>query len=114
MARPPLEVADVIRAHRDDFLAAREGRVSALERRLLDDLVACRTAARGGHVQQCAQCGQLQIAYNSCRNRHCPKCQQRERAEWLADRQAPVATSKSPTCGRVKLLHPEAAGRVAS
>jgi hypothetical protein len=88
MARPPLEVADVIRAHRDDYLAAREGRVSALERRLLDDLAACRTAARGGHVQQCAQCGRLQIAYNSCRNRHCPKCQQLKRAEWLADRQA--------------------------
>ena len=88
MARPPLEVADVVRAHRDDLLTARDGHLSAVERRVLDDIAACRTAARGGHVQQCAQCGRRQVAYNSCRNRHCPKCQQLERDEWLADRQA--------------------------
>ena len=49
---------------------------------------ACRTAALGGHVEQCADCGQVRIAYNSCRNRHCPKCQGLARAEWLADRRA--------------------------
>ena len=90
MARQRLELADVVRAHRARFTTYREGRVSAAERRVLDDIVACRTAARGGHVERCDACGHLRIAYNSCRNRHCPKCQELARAEWLADRQQEV------------------------
>ena len=86
MARPRLELADVVRAHRPRFVAHRGGRISAAERRVLDDIVACRTAARGGHVERCDACGHLKIAYNSCRNRHCPKCQELARAAWVADR----------------------------
>lgn len=88
MARPPLEVADIVRAHGDDYVASREGLISSVERRVLDDIATCRTAACGGHVQKCDQCGVVEISYNSCRNRHCPKCRQRDRDEWLADRQA--------------------------
>src|SRR5262245_66563126 len=51
-------------------------------------ITACRTAVLGGHVEQCDDCGATRIAYNSCRNRHCPKCQRLARAQWLADRQA--------------------------
>lgn len=88
MARQRLEVADVVRAHRERFIAARGGRLSAAERRVLDDLAACRTAACGGHVERCDACGFERIAYNSCRNRHCPKCQGAARAAWLAEREA--------------------------
>ncbi|MCP4002912.1 MAG: IS91 family transposase [bacterium] len=90
MARRRLEVADVVRAHRDDLVASRGGRLSGAERRVLDDIAACRTAARGGHVERCDQCGHQRIAYNSCRNRHCPKCQETARAEWTADREREV------------------------
>src|SRR2546425_9955085 len=90
MARQRLELADIVRVHRQSYLAHRQGRVSAAERRVLDDIVACRTAARGGHVERCDACGHLRIAYNSCRNRHCPKCQELARAEWLAERQHEV------------------------
>ncbi len=85
-----MELADVVRIHRPRFVAERGGRVSAAERRVLDDIVACRTAARGGHVERCDACGHLRIAYNSCRNRHCPKCQELARAAWVADRQQEV------------------------
>ena len=90
MPRRRLEVADVVRAHRDDFVAYRAGRVSGAERRVLDDITACRTAARGGHVEQCERCGHQRISYNSCRNRHCPKCQETARAEWTAEREREV------------------------
>lgn len=80
--RPPrLEVAEVIRRYRDDYEEALP--VSAEQRRVLRDLVACRTAALGGHLRRCDACGHEEIAYNSCRNRHCPKCQARKQAEWL-------------------------------
>ncbi len=90
MGRPRLEVADVVRAHREDFVASRGGRLSAAERRVLDDIASCRTAVRGGHVEQCDQCGHQRIAYNSCRNRHCPKCQETARAEWTAEREQEI------------------------
>jgi hypothetical protein len=79
-------VAAVI-AEAGDAYQARYGTVRA-ERRLLRDLVACRTAALGGHKQQCAQCGHEVLTYNSCRNRHCPTCQGPARARWLAARAA--------------------------
>ncbi len=79
--RSAWEVADVIRAHGEAFLA-KHG-LSAEPRRALLDLVECRTAALGGHVQRCIDCAHERIAYNSCRNRHCPKCQALARARWL-------------------------------
>jgi hypothetical protein len=81
--RPALEVADVIREHGDAFVAKYGGTLTAAQRKALADLSVCRTAALGGHVQRCADCGHERIAYNSCRNRHCPKCQALARARWL-------------------------------
>ncbi len=81
--RPALEVADILREHGEAFLAKYGGRLTRTQRKALRDLSVCRTAALGGHVQRCADCGQERIAYNSCRNRHCPKCQALARARWL-------------------------------
>src|SRR5438552_1509785 len=81
--RPALEVADVIRQHGDAFVAQYGGSLTAAQRKALRDLARCRTAALGGHVWRCADCGHERIAYNSCRNRHCPKCQALARARWL-------------------------------
>jgi hypothetical protein len=81
--RPTWEVADVIRAHGDEFVQQYGATLTAAQRQALRDLAACRTAARGGHVERCADCGHERIAYNSCRNRHCPKCQATARAVWL-------------------------------
>jgi len=81
--RPALEVADVIRAHGDAFTTKYGSTLTAAQRRALRALARCRTAALGGHVQRCADCGHERIAYNSCRNRHCPKCQALARARWL-------------------------------
>jgi len=85
--RPVLEVAEVIRQHGAAFLDRYGGVLSATQRKALRDLAACRTAVLGGHVERCLDCGQERIAYNSCRNRHCPKCQALARARWL-DQQA--------------------------
>jgi Transposase zinc-binding domain len=64
------------------------GHLGRVERRVMGAITACRTAALGGHVEQCDDCGTIRIAYNSCRNRHCPKCQGLARAQWLANRRA--------------------------
>jgi hypothetical protein len=85
--RPAVEVADVIREHGNEFTARYGALLTVAQRKALRDLAACRTAALGGHVERCADCGHERIAYNSCRNRHCPKCQALARARWL-DRQA--------------------------
>jgi Putative transposase/Transposase zinc-binding domain len=82
-ARAALEVADLLRTHGAAFQQQYGERLTTAQRRALRDLVACRTAALGGHVERCADCGQERIAYNSCRNRHCPKCQATARARWL-------------------------------
>jgi hypothetical protein len=84
--RPGLEVADIFRRHGDAFRAAQGGRLSLDQRRVMTAIEVCRTAARGGHVEQCDDCGLVRIAYNSCRNRHCPKCQGLARAQWVAER----------------------------
>jgi hypothetical protein len=84
--RPPLEVADVFRQYAQPFLA-RFG-ASPQQRRVLRDVQACRTAALGGHIDACNRCGHQVISYNSCRNRHCPKCQGPARARWQAARAA--------------------------
>jgi hypothetical protein len=81
--RPAVEVAEVIRQYGEAFLAQYGSTLTADQRRALRALAACRTAALGGHVQRCADCGHERIAYNSCRNRHCPKCQALARARWL-------------------------------
>jgi ribosomal protein L37AE/L43A len=83
MTRPRLEVAEVIRSCRDAFLQRYGARLAPERRRALDDLTACRTAAPGGHVLQCPQCGHQVVSYNSCGNRHCPKCQATAAARWL-------------------------------
>jgi hypothetical protein len=75
------EVADIFRAHEDHFLDHYS--TSGEQRKVLRDLIACRTAALGGHVRQCDECQHLEISYNSCRNRHCPKCQRHNNAQWL-------------------------------
>ncbi|HEX6512581.1 MAG TPA: IS91 family transposase [Chloroflexota bacterium] len=85
--RPALEVADVIRHYGDGFMERYGGVLSDAQRKALRDLAACRTAVLGGHVEHCLDCGHERIAYNSCRNRHCPKCQALARARWL-DQQA--------------------------
>jgi len=83
-----LEVADIFRqigpAYREEHAAA----LSSGQRRVMRDIERCRTAALGGHVEQCDECGHQRISFNSCRNRHCPKCQSLVRAQWLEDRQA--------------------------
>src|SRR5271169_1988969 len=83
-----LEVADIFRRHGDAFRTAQRGRLLPDQRRVMAAIEACRTATLGGHVEQCDDCGMVRIAYNSCRDRHCPKCQGLARAQWLADRQA--------------------------
>ena len=85
---PVLEVADVFRRHGEAFRQARAEHLGRVERRVMGAITACRTAVLGGHVEQCDDCGATRIAYNSCRNRHCPKCQGSARAQWLAERQA--------------------------
>jgi hypothetical protein len=87
MTRPRPTVAEVIRSVRDEFLGDDPG-LTPEQRRALDDLAACRTAALGGHVLECPECGYQQIAYNSCGNRHCPTCQATASARWLEARAA--------------------------
>jgi hypothetical protein len=82
-ARPLLEVADVIRSHGEAFLQKYGSHLSATQKKALRDLALCRTAALGGHVERCLDCGHERPSYNSCRNRHCPKCQALSRARWL-------------------------------
>ena len=83
--RPEWEVADVIREYGEAFESRQGGRLGGSQMQALRDLARCRTAALGGHVERCLDCGRDRIAYNSCRNRHCPKCQARTRARWLAE-----------------------------
>ena len=83
-----LEVADIFRQCGPVFRAENAQSLSRAQRRVMSAIEQCRTAALGGHVEQCDACGHQRIAYNSCRNRHCPKCQSLARAQWLSDRQA--------------------------
>jgi hypothetical protein len=87
LARPRWEVADVIREHGEAFLARHGGHLTGVQKKTLRDLARCRTSALGGHVEECLDCHHIRVAYNSCRNRHCPKCQALARARWL-DQQA--------------------------
>ena len=87
MTRPPFEVADVIRTAGDSFRRRYHAALTWPQQKVLDAIAGCRTAALGGHRDQCASCGHQAISYNSCRNRHCPKCQTGARDQWLAKRQ---------------------------
>jgi hypothetical protein len=83
-----LEVADIFRRHGEAYRQAHGSHLGRTERRIMGAIEACRTATLGGHIERCADCGLIRVAYNSCRNRHCPKCQGPARAAWLAERQA--------------------------
>jgi hypothetical protein len=90
VVRPALEVADILRDHGHAWREANRGHVSLDQLKVMSAIERCRTAALGGHVARCenAACGHTVIAYNSCRNRHCPKCQAAASRRWLADREA--------------------------
>ena len=83
-----MEVADIFRAHGSAWIGANKGHVSLGQLKVISAIKACRTAALGGHVARCEDCQHALIAYNSCRNRHCPKCQGSAARAWLADREA--------------------------
>jgi hypothetical protein len=88
VARPALEVADIFRGHGPAWRQANAGHVSLDQLKVMSAIESCRTAALGGHVLRCEKCSHDLIAYNSCRNRHCPKCQGAAAQEWLAEREA--------------------------
>jgi hypothetical protein len=88
MNRPTLEVADIVRRAGNSFWQQQQSHFAWPHRKVLDAIVRCRTAALGGHLDQCVRCGHQAISFNSCRNRHCPKCQGNARAKWLAARSA--------------------------
>ncbi len=88
MSRPDLEVADIFRAHGPAWRCAQAGHLSLGQLKVMSAIEQCRSAALGGHVLLCPACEQTQIAYNSCRNRHCPKCQASAARRWLEARQA--------------------------
>src|ERR1700680_4175741 len=85
---PALELADIFRIHGPAYLATFGASLSAGQRKALRDITICRTAALGGHVEQCDRCGHRTTAFSPCRNRHCPKCQSATRAAWLEQRAA--------------------------
>jgi len=88
MSRPALEVADIFRGHGPAWRQANAGHVSLGQLKVMAAIENCRTAALGGHVARCEDCSHTLIAYNSCRNRHCPKCQGAAAKQWLAEREA--------------------------
>jgi len=88
MPQPKLEVADIFRRHGEAWRTANAAHVSLAQRRVMTAIEICRTAALGGHVERCEDCAHLRIAYNSCRNRHCNKCQWSAAQEWLEARKA--------------------------
>jgi hypothetical protein len=88
MSGPALEVADIFRSHGPAWRAANAGHVSLGQLKVMSAIERCRTVALGGHVLRCEDCSHTQIAYNSCRNRHCPKCQGAAARTWMEEREA--------------------------
>ncbi len=86
MERPRFEVADAFRLYGDAYRQTHASSMSLDQLRIMKDIETCRTAALGGHVEACEECGVIQISYNSCCNRHCPKCQFLAKAKWLRAR----------------------------
>src|SRR5437667_4451309 len=87
MTRPPLEVADIVRAQGNRFIENNRRWIHWTHRKVLQAIAHCRTAALGGHRDQCSRCGYRAISFNSCRDRHCPECQAHARDQWLQARQ---------------------------
>jgi hypothetical protein len=87
VTRPPFEVADIVRQHSDRVLDAHRAWVTKQHRHVLQAIAQCRTAALGGHRDRCEQCAQPALSYNSCRNRHCPKCLTAARDSWVTARE---------------------------
>jgi len=87
MSRPTLEVADILRTHGDRFIEQNRSWLSYQHLKVLRAIRRCRTSALGGHLDNCSHCGHSAISFNSCRNRHCPKCQAQARQRWLAARE---------------------------
>jgi hypothetical protein len=88
VGRPALEVADIFRTHGPAWREAQHGHLSLGQLKVMSAIEQCRSAALGGHVLRCPACGTTEISYNSCRNRHCPKCQSSAAQRWLEARQA--------------------------
>lgn len=88
MVRPHLEVADILQRHGAAYRARHAGHISLTQLKVMSAIETCRTAILGGHVESCTACGHRRTAYNSCRNRHCPKCQGAAARDWLAAREA--------------------------
>ena len=86
MSRPQLEVADIIRSAGAGFIARNRHWLRWAHLKVLLAIARCRTAALGGHIDECSRCGHRAISYNSCRNRHCPRCQTGARERWIAAR----------------------------
>lgn len=105
--RPAFEVADVINSHWQDILCSEQ--FNTWQLRTLDAIRRCRTASLGGHVDLCTSCGHVRISYNSCRNRHCPKCQQIQREKWIQAREAELIPT---TYFHVVFTLPEALNRL--
>ena len=87
MNRPTFEVADIVRTHGPQFLERNRAWLSYHQTRVLRAIQRCRTAALGGHLDTCSRCGHSTISFNSCRDRHCPKCQAQARQRWLSARE---------------------------
>jgi PHP family Zn ribbon phosphoesterase len=90
--KPALEVADILRVHFDEYL--QDHHCTAEELAAVNAIIKCRTAALGGHVRQCDRCSKIQIAYNSCNNRHCPKCGGFEKAQSFGKAQEQVSRAR--------------------
>src|SRR3954451_9804137 len=87
MKRPSLEMADIVRSAGRNFIERNRSWLNRLHLKVLTAIERCRTAALGGHLDECVRCGHRAISFNSCRNRHCPKCQANARDRWLEARQ---------------------------
>ena len=95
--RSRLELADILRLFGPSY--AQTHSVSPVEQRIIDDLIACRTARLGGHLEHCSVWGFERPAYNSCRNRHCPKCQTVTKMRWVEARRAELLPTRKPLWG---------------
>jgi Transposase zinc-binding domain len=93
MTRPTFEVADILRAQGDRFLDRYRSSFDFQQLKAFRAILRCRTAALGGHRDACPSCGHQAISYNSCRNRHCPKCQTQARQRWVAARERELLTT---------------------
>jgi hypothetical protein len=94
MDRPQFEVADIFRRYGADYRLQHGVSLSVAQRRVMTAIEVCRTAVLGGHLEQCDRCGHERNAYNSCANRHCPKCQSLARAEWLENRRTELLNTQ--------------------